>query len=80
MTGNERQDPGNVFELRARENVIFETGLLFSKFRQFGRVSILLKKPAKLPSDLSGLFVDQFDKIKDVERNIKQRLKDWGLD
>lgn len=67
------------FQLRARENVIFETGLLFSKFRQSERVSILLKKPAKLPSDLTGMFVDQFETINSIESKITERLRDWGM-
>jgi len=67
------------FEARARENVIFEAGLLFAKFRQSKRVSILLKKPAKLPSDLSGMFVDEFNTVGDVEKKIAGRLRDWGM-
>jgi predicted nucleotide-binding protein len=67
------------FQPRARENVIFETGLLFAKFRQSQRVSILLKKPAKLPSDLTGMFVDQFETINSVEHKISERLRDWGM-
>jgi hypothetical protein len=67
------------FQPRARENVIFETGLLFAKFRESERVSILLKKPAKLPSDLTGMFVDEFESIDEVEGKIAGRLKDWGM-
>jgi predicted nucleotide-binding protein len=72
-------ETGEVFQPRARENVIFETGLLFARFRQSERVAILLRKPAKLPSDLTGMFVDEFDKINDIEGQIKDRLQDWEL-
>ena len=43
---------------RARENVIFETGLLFAKFREFERVAVLLKRPLKLPTDLDGIVYE----------------------
>ena len=72
-------DSEETFQPRARENVIFETGLLFAKFRQSERVAILLKKPAKLPSDLTGMFVDQFETIANVEDKISERLRDWGM-
>jgi predicted nucleotide-binding protein len=64
---------------RARENVIFETGLLFAKFREFERVTLLLKRPLKLPSDLDGIFHEPFDNIKDSEATIVEKLKAWGL-
>ena len=67
------------FEPRARENVIFEAGLLFAKFRRSQRVSVLLQKPAKLPTDLSGMFVDEFKTVDDVEKKIAERLRDWGM-
>jgi predicted nucleotide-binding protein len=64
---------------RARENVIFETGLLFAKFRQSNRVSVLVKKPVQLPSDLGGMFVDYFESIRDIEDKITTRLTEWGM-
>jgi predicted nucleotide-binding protein len=67
------------FEFRARENVIFETGLLFSKFRQSKRVAILLQKPAVLPSDLKGILYDEFRTINDIEARITARLQSWGM-
>jgi predicted nucleotide-binding protein len=69
----------DIFEDRARENVIFETGLLFARFRASERVAILLKKPAKLPSDLTGMLVDDFDQIADIEDGIKERLRQWEM-
>ena len=64
---------------RARENVIFETGLLFAKFREFERVSLLLKKPLKLPSDLSGIAYEEFSNIRDIEMTLVSKLERWGL-
>ncbi len=64
---------------RARENVIFETGLLFAKFREFERVAVLLKRPLKLPSDLDGVIYEAFDDVGDLELAIKEKLSTWGL-
>jgi len=64
---------------RARENVIFETGLLFAKFREFKRVMILLKRPIELPSDLHGIGYEPFTNLKDIEIKIFNTLIDWGL-
>jgi predicted nucleotide-binding protein len=64
---------------RARENVIFETGLLFAKFREFERVSLLLKKPLQLPSDLSGIAYEEFSNIRDIEMTLVSKLEKWGL-
>ena len=64
---------------RARENVIFETGLLFAKYREFERVAILLKKPTKLPSDLAGITYEEFSTVSELEAKIVQKLRRWGL-
>lgn len=73
LTGNEAPSA------RARENVILETGLLFAKYREFGRVSILLKKPVKLPSDLNGVAYDEFTNIQELEAKIDVKLRNWCL-
>lgn len=67
------------YAARARENVIFEMGLLFAKFRAFDRVAILLKKPLKLPSDLNGVTYEEFDRIEDLEATITLKLHKWNL-
>lgn len=64
---------------RARENVIFEAGLLFAKYREFNRVELLLEEPAVLPSDLSGIYYERFAKIADIEARIEDKLGEWGL-
>jgi hypothetical protein len=64
---------------RARENVIFETGLLFAKVRAFERVAILLKRPLTLPSDLNGVTYEPFDEIRSIAPTIARKLDAWGL-
>jgi len=66
-------------EPRARENVIFEMGLLFAKFREFDRVALLLKKPLKLPSDLAGIAYGEFASAIELEFILSAKLKKWGL-
>jgi predicted nucleotide-binding protein len=75
LRGNEEE----ALQWRARENVIFETGLLFAKFREFDRVALLLKKPLTLPSDLAGIAYDEFDRISEIELSIVAKLQKWGL-
>jgi len=71
--------PNEQLAARARENVIFEMGMLFAKFRAFDRVAILLKKPCRLPSDLNGVNYEEFDKIEDIESTIVRKLDSWKL-
>jgi predicted nucleotide-binding protein len=75
----QRSKEDDIFEPRARENVIFETGLLFARFRESERVSVLLKKPARLPSDLGGMWVEHFTDIGELAPQIKDRLRHWGM-
>jgi predicted nucleotide-binding protein len=70
---------GEVHAARARENVIFETGLLFAKFRAFERVAVLLKRPLKLPSDLIGIPYEEFDDIDSLRPVIERKLSNWRL-
>jgi predicted nucleotide-binding protein len=70
---------GDTLMPRARENVIFEMGLLFSAFREFERVAVLLKKPVTMPSDLSGTLYEEFTEIADIEGRIRSKLEGWGL-
>jgi len=72
-------ESGGELQRRARENVIFETGMLFAKYREFERVTILLKKPLELPSDLEGISYEPFVNIRDIEGKIVTKLKKWGL-
>jgi hypothetical protein len=71
--------PNEQLAARARENVIFEMGMLFAKFRAFDRVAILLKKPLRLPSDLNGVTYEEFDKLEELEATIVRKLDSWKL-
>lgn len=63
---------------RARQNVIFETGLLFAKFRAFERVALVVKRPLELPSDLNGIFYLEFtSSVRELENPIENKLNTW---
>jgi predicted nucleotide-binding protein len=63
---------------RARQNVIFETGLLFAKFRAFERVALVVKRPLELPSDLNGIFYLEFtSSVQELEKPIEKKLDAW---
>ena len=63
---------------RARQNVIFETGLLFAKFRVFERVALVVKRPLELPSDLNGIFYLEFtSSVQELEKPIEKKLDAW---
>jgi predicted nucleotide-binding protein len=64
---------------RARENVIFETGLLFARFRRDERVCVLRKKPTSIPSDLNGISFEDFDSLGDIKDRIWTKLMKWGV-
>lgn len=65
---------------RARENVIFETGLLFAKFRRFERVALVVRRPLDLPSDLHGTLYLEFEKsVGEIEMKIVDKLDSWGI-
>jgi predicted nucleotide-binding protein len=64
---------------RAQENVIFEMGLLFAKYREFERVAVLLRRPLQLPADLEGIACESFTNIGDIETKIVNKLTKWGL-
>jgi len=65
---------------RARENVIFEMGLLFARFRAFDRVALLVRRPTVLPSDLGGVAYESFDRIEEIEARILRKLEAWGFE
>ena len=63
---------------RARQNVVFETGLLFAKFRAFERVALVVKRPLELPSDLNGIFYMEFaSSVQELEKPIEKKLDAW---
>lgn len=78
--GRLRSDAGATLIPRARENVIFETGLLFAKFRKFERVLLLLKEPTQLPSDLNGISYERYrQSVSEIESRLAASLDEWGL-
>jgi predicted nucleotide-binding protein len=65
---------------RARENVIFETGMLFAKYRKFERVTLLVKEPLRLPSDLDGINKERFSQsVWELETAITDALAGWNI-
>ena len=63
---------------RARENVIFEAGILTSLFRATNKVCFVVKKPLKLPSDMHGLLYEEFE-TEINEKRIEAILRSWGM-
>ncbi len=68
---------------RARQNVIFEAGMLCEKWRHEGRVHFILKNEGEQPdleqpSDLHGLKVIRYEK-KTFEKQIAKVLTGWGF-
>ena len=76
------RDPDNpdcAFTLRARENVLFETGLLFAQKRPHDRVAVLVKRGTTLPTDLQGMLYYDFDEIENIDGKIRGLLGSWKL-
>ncbi|MCZ6625543.1 MAG: nucleotide-binding protein [Deltaproteobacteria bacterium] len=71
---------GEELQPRARENVIFESGLLVAWFRDERRVCFLVKRPVRLPSDLGGVFYQEFDEIAGCILQIEAVLTEWKID
>lgn len=65
-------------EPRARENVIFESGILTALYRSEKRLCFLVKQPVELPSDMKGLLYEEFKEELNEEK-IKNVLIKWGL-
>ena len=63
---------------RARENVIFEAGILTSIFRATNKVCFVVKKPLELPSDMKGLLYEEFEAELNQKR-IEAILRSWGM-
>jgi len=63
---------------RARQNVIFESGMLTTLFRSNNKICFLVKKPLELPSDMNGLLYEEIDKNIDPHR-IQKILISWGM-
>ncbi|MBA3915539.1 MAG: nucleotide-binding protein [Acidobacteriales bacterium] len=67
------------WKLRARQNVVFEGGLLSAMFRDRSRVCFLKTGEIELPSDLHGVKYEQFDPKQPNEGRIERILTEWGV-
>ncbi len=64
---------------RARQNVVFEGGLLFGRFGAH-RICFLLTDPdLELPSDIQGILYEQFDIDRPNASGIENILTKWGI-
>lgn len=70
--------PDQDLQPRARQNVIFESGILSTLFRKEKRLCFIVKKPLELPSDMNGLLYEEFTDEIDSKR-IEKILENWGL-
>jgi predicted nucleotide-binding protein len=76
--GRKKPPPDTELSPRARENVIFESGILTSLFRANKKVCFLVKKPLDLPSDMHGLLYEEIGEEIDQKR-IERILTSWGM-
>ena len=66
-------------KLRARQNVIFELGMLMSKLGR-NRILILSKSNIEYPSDIMGsIYINYGDDIESSFENLRRELKHQGL-
>jgi predicted nucleotide-binding protein len=64
---------------RARQNVVFEGGLLFGRFGAH-RICFLLADPdLELPSDIKGILYEPFDMNRPSASGIEDILTKWGI-
>lgn len=65
-------------QFRARQNVIFEAGLLCARFR--GKVCFLKKGQIEIPSDMQGLLFEDLDEENPNVPRLDGVLKAWGIE
>ncbi|CAC13246.1 predicted coding region [Mycoplasmopsis pulmonis] len=64
---------------RARQNVIFEMGMLYGKLPK-NKIMILNKNDVELPSDINGMIYKSFkNDIKEIRYDIETELKEAGV-
>ncbi|WP_322941349.1 nucleotide-binding protein [Mycoplasmopsis cynos] len=60
---------------RARQNVIFEMGVLYGKMKK-DRIMLLVKDEIEIPTDINGMIYKKYNnEIKEIESDIIQELK-----
>jgi predicted nucleotide-binding protein len=75
--GSSKEMPDDVRE-RARQNVIFELGFFYGQLGR-GRVCVLHKNPAEIPSDLHGIIYIEMDAFKGWERKLARELRSANI-
>lgn len=64
---------------RARQNVVFESGLLMARFRNSERVCFLIKDQVEMPSDIHGLFYEDYSDNNILSIRIEKVLRKWSM-
>jgi predicted nucleotide-binding protein len=67
------------FELRARQNVVFELGFFFGKLGR-ERVAVLYEEGVRRPSDIEGLVYIPLDDVDGWKLQLARELRSAGLD
>lgn len=72
--------PPEALQSRGRQNVIFEAGMLCARFRQQRRVCFVKCGDIEIPSDVKGVFFEEFDPNNPPELRFDRVLRAWGYD
>src|SRR5512132_2747952 len=67
-------------QFRARQNVVFEAGLLCARFRDLGKVCFLKKGQIEIPSDMQGLLFEDLDEENPNIPRLDGVLQAWGIE
>lgn len=76
--GKKKTAPDTDMQPRARQNVIFESGILTGLFRSEKRVCFLVKGALERPSDMNSLLFEEFGNEINKDR-IETILRTWGI-
>jgi predicted nucleotide-binding protein len=81
LTGDDeaRMRGSEAWEMRARQNVVFELGFLFGKLGR-ERVAVLYESGVERPSDIDGLVYIPFDEAGGWKLQIAREMRGVGLD
>lgn len=78
--GYTKDDGRDKEEPRARQNVIFEAGMLVSSLTR-KRIAFIVKGHIEMPSDLQGvLYLGYNEKIREIGNKLCARLREAGFD
>ncbi|CDO40814.1 hypothetical protein PRJBM_01469 [Bartonella henselae] len=77
--GYAKSDGEEAAQPRARQNVIFEMGMLAAVF-PLERIAILQKKGVEIPSDIHGVYYLSFNEyVKEIMPKLSKRLGEAGF-